>query len=96
MSEVYNTVELDDPFSDDENICTELKIMYKAICSRFKRKTGLTVELGFHDHDNQGDCYDDIIDHYWEITNGYWEKTMNGHNADRTKMIEQKSFVTWG
>lgn len=66
---------------------------YKQLQRAFKRRTGLTLGLGYHDGENGGDCYDEINGPTWFVGD-VWQRTPAGQKWQR--YIENVSWVTWG
>jgi len=54
---------------------------------------GLELHLGFHDHDECGDRYDEINGYFWGI-DGMYELTEAGKKFE--DKVSRKHFVTFG
>lgn len=59
----------------------------------FEKKTGLSLSIGYHDSENDGDCYDQISGIYWAI-DGMYQLTPAGKKMN--KYVERKTFVQFG
>lgn len=66
---------------------------YNELCNAFHKKTGLKLNLSFHDSDENGDRYDDINGVYWYV-DGMYQLTPAGKKMQ--KYVERKSFVIFG
>ena len=78
-----------DQLDDDDDLALALKCLQSA----FNHVTGLDLQLGYHDHDECGDRYDEINGHYWSV-DGMYELTDAGLKFD--DKVKRKSFVTFG
>jgi hypothetical protein len=68
--------------------------LWTALQTAFHKKSnGLTLELGFHDSDNEGDRYDDINGTYFSV-GGMYQLTKAGKKFQRS--VKQQFFVTFG
>jgi hypothetical protein len=63
---------------------------YDKLCIVFEEKTGLTLEIKYHDKE---DRYDEVNGMFWEV-DGVYEKTAAGKKYD--KDIERKFWTTFG
>ena len=98
--EYNDTIEYNDQDWEGEPNENEIKELIKEINKAwtslrrtFSRKTGLSLDMGFHDKDNEGDRYDDINGYYFCVGN-VWTKTKPGQKYARN--ISRKMFVTYG
>ena len=55
----------------------------------FEKKTGLSISLGYHNSDDEGDRYDDIDGHFWDL-GGVTYMT-----AKAKRLGEKIKFSTW-
>ena len=67
----YNDYHLDDKAI--HTLQSALDVLKKA----FRKKTGLILELGYHDKENDGDRYDDVEGVIWYVS-GAWKRTAAG------------------
>jgi hypothetical protein len=82
-------VACDDLSDDDKGMSDALE----ALMNAFETKTGLGLELGYHDSEDNGDKYDDISGAYWNV-DGMFQLTPEGKKMD--KYVNRKFFVTFG
>ena len=75
----------------DKAILKAIKGVQAAFAAKFP---GLSLELGYHDADNDGDCYDDLSGAYWHVDGLY--VLSNGAKKLGKKNWERKFFVTLG
>ena len=76
----------------DEN--DSVMVAYKALCQALYNETeGLEFSLGFHDHEDNGDRYDEVNGHYWSV-DGLYELTKAGKKFH--DKVDRKFFVTFG
>ena len=66
---------------------------YKELCSAFENKTGLGLNVAFHNSEDEGDIYDDVDGIYWYV-DGMYELTPAGKIME--KYVERKNFVQFG
>ena len=79
-------------FNDGE--CGEIITgTYEALQKDFKTKTGLELNIGYHDADNDGDRYDEVGDVYWTV-DGMWQYTPAGKKMK--DIVERKTWVQFG
>ena len=78
---------------DDVDEADPLYEAYEALCTEFEQTTGLTLLLGYHDHDDCGDRYDEINGYFWAV-DGMYELTDAGRLWDNK--VSRKFFVTFG
>jgi hypothetical protein len=76
-----------------KRLIKEIDKAWTSLVLRFNGKTGLSLDIGFHDKDNEGDRYDDINGPYFCVGN-VWTKTRPGQKYARN--ISRKLFVTYG
>jgi hypothetical protein len=77
----------------DEYTSVKVHKKYRKLRAAFKRKTKLTLELHYHNSDDQGSCYDDVSGVYWSV-DGMYQLSPAGKKL--SKMVERKFFVTFG
>ena len=78
---------------DFDNISVKVQEKYLKLCAAFKRKTKLTLELNYHNSEDQGDRYDDVSGHYWSV-DGLYQLSPAGKKL--SKIVKRKFFVTYG
>lgn len=82
----------------DEDGAKKFQELYTEITDKFKKETGLELEIQYHDVDDDGDCYDEVDGLYWEVFGCYVRSPE--FEALRSKfgenVIERKFFVTYG
>ena len=66
---------------------------YKNLCEAFKKKTGLLLNINYHSCSDEGDCYDEVDDFYWEVY-GMYELSKAGKKMKQ--YVQRKFFVTFG
>ena len=66
---------------------------YAKLIAAFHDKTGLSVTLGFHDQDEEGDRYDQVNGAFWDVENVY-QLTEAGKKNE--KYINRKFYVSFG
>jgi len=76
-----------------KGLIKEIDKAWTSLRRSFNRKTGLSLDMGFHDKDNEGDRYDDINGYYFCVGN-VWIRTRPGQKYARN--ISRKMFVTYG
>jgi len=85
---------LDEKDSDGNRMYPENVVeAYEDLQEAFEQKTGLTLYLGFHNSDDEGDRYDEVDGAFWCVGNMY-ELTPAGQKME--KFVERKSFVQFG
>lgn len=67
--------------------------LYKALKEAFKEATGLTLFIGYHSSDDNGDIYDDVDGLYWALGNVY-RLTEEAEKVE--DLFEDAFFVTYG
>lgn len=77
----------------DEETITEIVEAYDALCKGFEDKTGLSLVLGYHDHEDYGDRYDELSNAYWAVDN-VWVLSDAGKKNENH--IQRCFFVTFG
>jgi len=80
-------------FEPVEEVPDPIVRAYRALCEAFKNKTGLALNLGFHDQHDDGDRYDDINGAYWWV-DGVYQRTPAGEKYKDD--IQRCSFVQYG
>ena len=70
----------------------EVDQSYDELIKKFKKATGLTLYLGYHDPD-EGDRYDDINGVFWHVE-GVYKKTKAGEKYN--DKITRCFYVTFG
>ena len=99
-----NEVELDDFAIHDapetvisreanDNETMSHTVAYIELCLAFKGKTGLSLEIMYHDQEENGDRYDGVSGIIWVVGDVY-QYTPAGEKYK--KQIERKGFVTFG
>lgn len=66
---------------------------YEALCEAFEKKTGLTLELGYHNSDDEGDRYDDVNGEFWCVGGVYQYTEAGKKYSDKVKRVH---YVTFG
>ena len=87
-------------FNDQDKEMYELNRTVTKICEKFKEKTGMSLELNYHDSENQGGGYDEgdglffilADDELYKPTDNY-KKLMENYGED---VIELRNFVKLG
>lgn len=74
-------------YSDDYNQS------YEDLIKKFEERTGLTLWIGYHDIENDGDRYDDIDGVYWSV-GGVYQHTPAGEKYKHR--IQRAFFVNFG
>lgn len=79
---------------DEDALPVGVRDAWVALRERFEAVTGgLTLAVGFHNQDDDGDRYDEVDGVYWHV-DGMWQRTPAG---ERFKgVVESKSYVTFG
>jgi len=90
---IQNVVEGESNEKEIKGLIKEINKAWTSLVLRFNRKTGLSLDMGFHDKDNEGDRYDDINGYYFCVGN-VWTKTRPGQKYAHN--ISRKLFVTYG
>jgi hypothetical protein len=91
---VLENVAKDLQFNEDNGYVTpKIKKAYKALVAAFNKKTGLSLGIGFHDSDENGDRYDEINGVYWSV-GGVWQLTPAGKKHE--SHITRSFFVNFG
>ncbi len=68
--------------------------LYKSLQKAFKKATGgATIDLAYHDSDNNGDRYDDISGTFWSV-GGLTRPTKAAKFLG--SRVEQKGYVVYG
>ena len=75
------------------SLIVKVQEKYLKLCAAFKRKTKLTLELNYHNSEDQGDRYDDVSGHYWSV-DGLYQLSPAGKKL--SKIVKRKFFVTYG
>lgn len=75
-------IENDDPYVD--------------LVKEFEDKTGLNLELGYHNNDDEGDCHDEVNGVYWQTYNAYQLTPEAKKFQKKFGEIERKFWVTYG
>jgi hypothetical protein len=78
---------------DFDNISVKVQEKYLKLRAAFTLKTKLTLELHYHNSDDEGSCYDDVSGVYWSV-DGMYELSPAGKKL--SKIVERKFFVTYG
>ena len=80
------------PKNEDE-AAKGIRKAYLALFRAFKKKTGLSLQLEYHDSENNGDRYDGVDGYYWSVS-GVWQQTPAGKKYRR--FIKSVGFVSYG
>jgi len=71
----------------------EISKAYEKLCRAFKKKTGLSLSINFHDKQDEGDRYDEVDGPYW-IVDGMYELTPAGRKMEGK--VQRRLFVHFG
>lgn len=75
----------------------ELDTLYESFQNEFKQVTGVEINIGYHDPDNDGDRYDQVNGVFFGLDFGdMYELTPDGKKVQDTLGFEWKFFVTFG
>ena len=77
--------------NDDETM--KHTVAYVELCLVFQEKTGLSLEVMYHDQENDGDRYDEIGGIVWVVGDVYQYTPAGEKYKDK---IERKGFVVFG
>jgi len=80
----------------EEEVYEELSLIVKQICKEFKDKTGLSLEIEYHNSDDDGDRYDEVSGGFWRIGGMYVVSPEGQKLLDTGINIVRKFFVTYG
>lgn len=81
----------------DDVIYKELDTLYESFQNEFKQVTGVEINIGYHDPDNDGDRYDQVNGVFFGLDFGdMYELTPDGKKVQDTLGFEWKFFVTFG
>jgi hypothetical protein len=70
---------------------------YQELIDAFEKETDMSLGIGFHDADDQGDCYDEINGAFFWIDGMYSITPAGKKLKDRYgDGVERKFFVTFG
>jgi hypothetical protein len=78
---------------DDDEVSGNVVIYFRKLQKAFEKKTGLSLCIGYHSADDDGDRYDDIDGIYWSV-DGMYQLTPAGKKMK--KYVERKTFVQFG
>lgn len=78
---------------DEDEIDKDVYQAYIRLQEAFERNTGLTLDLSFHDADEEGDRYDDVNGPFWAV-DGVYQITPAGKKM--MSFINRVNFVTFG
>lgn len=99
LEDLYRAIEDQEPLvgrdeDDDEQVEKELKTALKKLRAAFKKNSGgLSLGLGYHNSDDNGDRYDEVNGIYWWVDGMYQLSPAGKKNR---KLIERKFFVQFG
>ena len=79
--------------SGGDDLPEPIERAFIALCTKFTQKTKLTLSLGYHDPQDDGDRDDEVEGAYWEVA-GVWQLTPSGKKYQ--KYITRKTFVVFG
>lgn len=77
--------------NDDET--SPYEKTYIDLCLAFEERTGLSLDLGYHDLENDGDRYDDVDGAFWVVGNVYQLTEAGKKYEDK---IQKSGYVTFG
>ena len=78
---------------DRDSVTKEQLATYRALQKTFKENTGLDLNMGFHDADENGDKYDEVNGVFWCIEN---VDTLTHTGNNFKKHISRKQWVCFG
>ena len=90
-----------DHIEDDkeaEDLQDKIQETWERLQKDFAKKTGLELDLGFHDADEEGDRYDDINGYFFSVGE-IWQKTPAARRLEKKygkNSVDRKFFVTFG
>jgi len=93
LTEIAENVYLNLKPKNEEKKAKAVRMVYLSLFRAFKKKTGLGLELGYHDCDNDGDRYDGVDGFYWSVSN-VWQYTPAGKKNKH--FIRTVGFVNYG
>lgn len=70
-----------------------LATLYKSLLDAFKKNTGLSLELMYHDSDNDGDRYDEVNGWFWSVEGVYTYTPAGKKYAEK---IQRSTWVLFG
>jgi hypothetical protein len=82
----------------EDNQSDEIYFAFKQLVKKFKEKTDLTMDLGYHNRDDDGDRYDEV-DGYFFVVNfsEIYQLTPVGQKAKEKGIdIGVKTYVSYG
>lgn len=80
-----------------EELFRQAERIYQELQHVFNKQTGLELYLGYHDSDNDGDCYDDVNGSYWCVAGCYTVSKCYAKSKSRFGInIPRLHFVTYG
>lgn len=82
----------------EDNESDEVYFAYNQLVKRFKEQTDLTLELGYHNREDDGDRYDEVDGHFFAVNFGeIYELTPVGKKAKEQGIdIKVKTYVSYG
>jgi hypothetical protein len=88
FAQAVSTDYLDD-WESPEQLIGKLKEIY----AEFRKETGLDLYIDYHDADNDGDRYDEVVGAFWGVL-GMYELTPAGRAIG--DKVQRRFFVTYG
>jgi len=80
-------------YMDFTEVGDKIKKAFYALTKAFNKKTGLSLYMGYHDTEGEGDRYDEVDGAFWAVE-GMWQLTPVGKKMD--KFVSRKFWVTFG
>lgn len=79
-----------------EEIGDKIDVALNALCKSFQKKTGLILNIAFHDKEEAGDRYDEVNGAFWVVDNVY-AKTPEAKKFEKAgNKIQRRFFVKFG
>jgi hypothetical protein len=97
--DLARAIRYDDVIDDlEDNESDEIYFAYNQIVKRFKEQTDLTLELGYHNKDDDGDRYDELDGYFFVVTfSEVYELTSVGKRAKEQGIdIKVRTYVSYG
>jgi hypothetical protein len=82
----------------EDNESDEVYFAFQQLVKRFKEQTDLTLDLGYHNRDDDGDRYDEVDGCFFTVNFGeIYELTPVGKKAKEQGIdIKVKTYVSYG
>lgn len=75
----------------------EIYELFEDFKEEFKNSTGVGIDLGYHNQEEQGSCYDDIDGVFFALNfSDVYEMTPEAKHLQKKTGFEMKYFVTFG